>query len=74
MAIVADTTVFRSLVVLGVTAILPALFTEVLLPPAVVSELPHASTPTSVRQWAATLPAWVRVQAPRLPPDPTLPP
>jgi predicted nucleic acid-binding protein len=72
MAIVADTTVFRYLVVLEVTAILPALFEQVLLPPAVVSELQHASTPASVRQWTTTLPAWVRVQAPGLPPDPTL--
>lgn len=72
MPIVADTTVFRYLVVLEVTEILPALFGHVLVPPAVVSELQHASTPARVHAWCANLPPWVRIHAPCRPIDPTL--
>jgi predicted nucleic acid-binding protein len=72
MPIVADTTVFRYLVVLEVTDILPALFEHVLIPPAVLNELQRASTPAVVRTWFANLPPWVRIQPPITPPDPTL--
>jgi predicted nucleic acid-binding protein len=72
MPIVADATVFRYLVVVGATDILPALFGMVLVPPAVVRELQHTNTPARVRAWWRRVPAWVQIQAPRLPPDPTL--
>jgi predicted nucleic acid-binding protein len=72
MPIVADTTVFRYLVVLEVTEILPALFGHVLIPPAVYNELQRASTPAVVRTWCAHLPAWVRIQPLLTSPDPTL--
>jgi predicted nucleic acid-binding protein len=72
MPIVADATVFRYLVVVGATDILPALFGTVLVPPAVVHELQHASTPAQVRTWWRTVPLWVQIQPPRLPPDPAL--
>jgi predicted nucleic acid-binding protein len=72
MPIVADATVFRYLVIVDATDILPALFGTVLVPPAVVRELQHASTPTRVRDWWRTAPAWVQIQAPRLSPDPAL--
>jgi len=72
MPIVADATVFRYLVTVDATAILPALFGTVLVPPAVVRELQHASTPARVRAWWRTIPSWVHIQAPRLPPDPAL--
>lgn len=72
MPIVADTTVFRYLVVLEVTDILPALFGHVLIPPAVFNELQRASTPGVVRTWCANLPPWVRIQPLVTPLDPTL--
>lgn len=72
MPIVADTTVFRYLVVLEVTDILPALFGRVLIPPAVCNELQRASTPVVVRTWFANLPAWVRIQPLIISPDSTL--
>jgi predicted nucleic acid-binding protein len=72
MPIVVDTTVFRYLVVLEVTDILPALFGHVLIPPAVYNELQRASTPGIVRIWSANLPPWVRIQSPLTPPDSTL--
>ena len=72
MPIVADTTVFRYLVVLEVTDILPALFGHVLIPPAVFSELQRAHTPAVVRTWFANPPSWVHIQHPHTPLDPTL--
>ena len=72
MPIVADATVFRYLVVVDATDILPALFDTVLVPPAVVRELQRASTPARVRAWWRAVPSWVHIQAPRVPPDPTL--
>jgi len=72
MPIVADATVFRYLVIVDATAILPALFGTVLVPPTVVRELQHASTPARVRAWWRTVPSWVHIQAPHLPPDPAL--
>jgi predicted nucleic acid-binding protein len=73
MPIVADATVFRYLVMVDATDILPALFGTVLVPPAVVRELQRASTPARVRAWWIAVPSWVHIQAPRIPPDPTLP-
>ena len=72
MPIVADTTVFRYLIVLDVTDILPALFGHVLIPPAVCNELQRASTPAIVREWCTHLPLWVRTRIPLTPLDPTL--
>jgi predicted nucleic acid-binding protein len=72
MLIIADTTVFRYLVVLEVTDILPALFGDVLIPPAVANELQKANTPAVVRTWFANLPPWVRIQPLTTSPDPTL--
>jgi predicted nucleic acid-binding protein len=68
MPIVADATVFRYLVIINATDILPALFGTVLVPPAVVRELQHASTPARVQAWWRTVPSWVQIQAPHLPP------
>jgi predicted nucleic acid-binding protein len=56
MPIVADTTVFRYLVVVEVTDILPALFGHVLIPLAVFNELQRVSTPAVVRTWFVNLP------------------
>ncbi|ETX05796.1 MAG: hypothetical protein ETSY2_20860 [Candidatus Entotheonella gemina] len=72
MPIVADTTVFRYLVVLEVTDLLPALFEHVLIPPAVFNELQQANTPAVVRTWVTNLPPWVHIQPLITSPDPTL--
>lgn len=42
--------------------ILPALFSQVLLPKAVLTELLAQGVPIPVRNWAAALPGWVCVQ------------
>ncbi len=72
MPIVADTTVFRYLVVLEVTDIFPDLFEHILIPPAVFNELQQASTPTVVRTWVENLPPRVRIQPLITSPDLTL--
>jgi hypothetical protein len=46
------------------TAVLPALYTRVLLPPAVVRELRDAEAPEAVRAWTANLPTWCEVRRP----------
>jgi len=45
--------------------VLPALFGEVIVPPAVLTELTNDRTPSEVRTWVANRPEWLRVQAPR---------
>jgi predicted nucleic acid-binding protein len=67
MLVVADTSPINYLVLLEQTAVLPALYTRVLLTPAVVTELQDPEAPEEVRVWVADLPAWcaVRLPAPR---------
>src|SRR5262249_52557921 len=55
-----------------VVHILPRLFDQVIIPPAVVRELHHPHTPVVVRTWMDRLPAWLLVRQPTLPPDPSL--
>ena len=66
MLVVADTSPINYLVLLEHTAILPALYTRVFLPPAVVTELQDLEAPEEVRAWVANLPA-TRVRAEWLP-------
>ena len=63
-AVVSDTSPLHYLVECEAIEILPALFKEVLIPPTVHRELQHQKTPTRVRAWAQTPPAWLKVQAP----------
>jgi predicted nucleic acid-binding protein len=64
MLVVADTSPINYLVLLEQTAVLPALYTRVLLPPAVVTELQDLEAPEEVRAWVANLPAWCEVRGP----------
>ena len=60
--VVSDTTPLRYLVQLGYDRLLPALFSRVLIPASVLSELRQAKTPASVRSWAEHLPEWIEVR------------
>ena len=53
------------LILCGAETALPRLFTLVVMPPTVFRELQQPNTPAPVREWAASLPAWARVQAPK---------
>lgn len=63
-AVVSDTSPINYLCVIEAIHALPALFSEVLIPPAVLSELGHPRTPKAVAEWLQTQPSWIRVQAP----------
>jgi predicted nucleic acid-binding protein len=71
MIVVADTTPIRYLVVIEREHLLPALYGRVLIPPAVVEELNHESTPDVVRAWLARRPNWLEIRQPTrtLPPE-----
>lgn len=62
--IVSDTSPINYLLLIGEVEILPKLFNEVLIPPAVHAELQNPRTPPIVFAWAADLPAWAKVQQP----------
>lgn len=72
--VVADTSPFNYLLQTGCVAVLPRLFSCVLIPPEVAAELADPGAPEGVRGWMAAPPAWLEVRAPRirldLPADP----
>ena len=65
MLVIADSSPLIALVNIGHVEVLPKLFGQVVIPPAVASEIFAASRPQAVRDFAAALPAWLTVQAPR---------
>jgi predicted nucleic acid-binding protein len=68
MLVIADTSVFNYLILLDQLALLPALYTRVVIPTVVLTmELPHPDSPTSVRAWVEHLtvdPPWLERRAP----------
>lgn len=65
MLVVADTSPLNYLVLIHHEAVLPALYTRVVIPPAVLADLRHARTPEAVQTWSAQLPAWCEVRQPQ---------
>ena len=59
--VISDTSPLRYLVLIGEADLLPALYTEVLIPEAVADELNHPSTPEAVRRWLLHRPVWLHV-------------
>jgi len=57
-AVVSDTSPINYLIRLGEIELLPLLFGEVLIPPAVLQELQDAGAPDVVREWAFQIPPW----------------
>ncbi len=62
MIAVSDTSPICYLILIGEIDILPKLYSQVLVPPAVVAELLHEDAPGAVRSWAANLPSWISAQ------------
>lgn len=62
--IVSDTSPINYLALIGELNVLPGLFGEILIPPAVWRELQHSKTPKAAYDWAASLPAWASIAAP----------
>ena len=63
--VVSDTSPLNYLFQIGNIEILPRLFSSVIVPPTVVSELRHAGAPAAVRTWGGKLPSWVEIRAPQ---------
>jgi predicted nucleic acid-binding protein len=64
MIVVSNTSPLHYLVLIQADFILPALFGDVLVPPAVLEELTHAHTPEIVQTWASNPPSWLRIETP----------
>src|SRR5436309_12985626 len=64
MIVVSDASPLNVLVRIGYPDVLRALFNSVIIPPAVASELSHASTPDAVRTWMTEHHEWIAIKAP----------
>lgn len=62
--VVSDTTPLNYLVLIGHIDVLPRLFGNLLVPPAVIHEMRHPKAPSAVSAWAGNLPSWIEVKAP----------
>lgn len=62
MIAVSDTSPICYLVLIGEIDILPKLYSQVLVPAAVIAERVHEDAPGAVRNWAANLPSWISAQ------------
>jgi predicted nucleic acid-binding protein len=63
--VVSDTSPLHYLILCGAEEILPELFQQVVIPPAVFAELQQLTTPPPVKKWADALPKWVALQSPK---------
>ena len=59
MRVVSDTSILCYLILIEETQLLPELFTEIVIPPAVRDELAHPDAPVMVRNWIASPPLWL---------------
>jgi predicted nucleic acid-binding protein len=63
MLVVSDTSPLNYLLLVEAIEVLPVLFSEVFISPAVLDELRHQRAPTLVREWAINPPPWLQVKA-----------
>lgn len=63
MLVVADTSPINYLILIQHERLLPTLYTQVIIPPAVRRELEDPETPEPVRTWVAQPPAWFETRA-----------
>ncbi len=66
MIVVCDASPLNILVFVGEIELLPKLFAEVIVPPAVVRELTHQRTPDVVSRFIRSKPNWLVVRAPTI--------
>lgn len=59
MRVVSDTSPLCYLILIEESRLLPELFTEIVIPPAVREELAHPEAPVRIRDWIASPPAWL---------------
>lgn len=70
MIAVTDTSPLCYLVLIGEIDLLPALFSEVLVPPGVAAELADSRAPAAVKEWWKQPPGWIRLDDPGDAPPP----
>jgi len=63
MIVVSDTSPLNYLVLIDAIDVLPKLFGNVHVPPAVMLELQHPRTPEPVKRWAQAPPDWLNIQS-----------
>lgn len=63
--VVSDTSPLHYLILCGAETALPRLFRQIVIPPTVFRELQQPNTPSPVRDWAMSLPAWAIVRTPK---------
>lgn len=61
MIVVADTSPIHYLILIECEFVLPRLYSEILVPHAVFSELTDSDTPEEVRRWMAAPPGWMSI-------------
>lgn len=71
MIVVSNSSPLRYLVLVDAVQVLPQLFGQVAIPPAVSYELSRTGTPQPVRDFMAALPPWLKITAPAIA-DPSL--
>lgn len=60
MIVVSDTTPVNYLILIDEIAILPTLFTEIIIPDEVLAEMSHPNAPEKVRDWIQDRPEWAK--------------
>ncbi|MGI8882647.1 MAG: DUF3368 domain-containing protein [Pyrinomonadaceae bacterium] len=63
MIVISDTSPINYLVLIDEIELLAKLFKEIIIPPAVLSELQRNEAPEKVRAWIAASPTWLNVRA-----------
>jgi predicted nucleic acid-binding protein len=71
MLVVADTSPINYLILIQHELLLPTMYTQVLVSPAVLRELEDPETPEAVRTWMTHPPTWFERRAPQQPPAET---
>jgi len=64
MIVVSDTSPLNYLVLIEEVEVLPAIFSRVVVPPAVIEELQAPGAPAAVKAWIAVPPSWLEVRSP----------
>ncbi len=69
MIVVSDTSPLNYLILIDYQDVLPTLFSQIIIPQAVLDELQHAKTPEKIKKWIAAKPGWLEVRTVRLNPN-----
>src|SRR5437016_72045 len=65
MLVVSDNSPLNILIRVGRVELLPALFTNVVVPTQVAEEMRHRAAPTAIRQFIQSPPSWLTIASPR---------